>query len=102
MTDPQDDVPCRACETEGPRARLDDDGVCRRCRENPFGVLSERPARAAMVDTLRQIATAIGTPAHVDPLADLPGLVMMVQAVVQRAESSAIVAGQIKALEVER
>ena len=32
MTDPQDDVPCRRCETEGPPARLDDDGVCRRCR----------------------------------------------------------------------
>jgi hypothetical protein len=33
------------------------------------------------------IATAIGTPANVDPLADLPGLVLMVQAMAQRAES---------------
>jgi len=40
---------------------------------------------------LHQIATAIGAPAGVDPLADLPGLVLMVQGVVQRAESSAIV-----------
>ena len=31
MTDPQDDVPCRGCETEGPPTRLDDDGLCRRC-----------------------------------------------------------------------
>jgi len=40
-----------------------------------------------MAAALRKIATAIGTPANVDPLADLPGLVMMVQGVAQRAES---------------
>jgi len=49
MTDPQDDVPCTACETEGSRSRLDKDGVCRRCREaHIFGVMPERPNRAAM------------------------------------------------------
>ena len=41
-------------------------------------------------DAIRQIAAAIGTPEGVDPIADLSGLVMMVQAVVQRAESAAI------------
>jgi hypothetical protein len=63
------------------------------------GVATVRPKRltlqvAELSDALRQIATAIGTPAHVDPLADLPGLVLAVQAVVQRAESSAIVAAE--------
>ena len=47
-----------------------------------------------LAEAVKAIATAIGTPAHVDPLADLPGLVLMVQAVVQRAESSAIVAAE--------
>jgi len=51
------------------------------------------------VAALRQIATAIGTPADVDPLADLPGLVMMVQGVAQRAESAAIVAADAVAAE---
>jgi len=32
MTDPQDDVPCRGCETEGSRSRLDDEGLCPDCR----------------------------------------------------------------------
>ena len=41
-------------------------------------------------DAIRQIAAAIGTPEGVDPIADLPGLVMMVQAVAQRSESAAI------------
>jgi len=41
----------------------------------------------SLADALRQIATAIGTPANVDPLADIPGLVMMVEGLVQRAES---------------
>lgn len=49
MTDPQNDAPCTSCEVEGPPARLDDDGVCRRCRETHiFGVMPERPNRAAM------------------------------------------------------
>jgi hypothetical protein len=56
---------------------------------------------ALMADALRQIATAIGTPANVDPLADLPGLVLMVQGLAQRAESAAVLAGQVRALEAE-
>jgi hypothetical protein len=52
-----------------------------------------------LANALRQIATAIGTPADVDPLADLPGLVLAVQAVAQRAESSAIVAADAVAAE---
>ena len=50
-------------------------------------------------DAIRQIATAIGTPADVDPLDDLPGLVMAVQGVAQRAESSAIVVADAVAAE---
>jgi hypothetical protein len=38
MTDPQDDVPCTACGAEGPRSRLDDDGLCPDCR-TPAGRL---------------------------------------------------------------
>jgi len=52
-----------------------------------------------LADALRQIATAIGTPAHINLLADLPGLVLMVQGVVQRAESSAIVVADAVAAE---
>ena len=40
-----------------------------------------------LADAIRQIATAIGTPADVDPLSDLSGLVLAVQGVAQRAES---------------
>ena len=49
LTDPQDDVPCRGCETEGPRARLDDEGLCPDCR-TPAGrlvtALAERGVKA--------------------------------------------------------
>jgi hypothetical protein len=38
LTDPQDDIPCTACEIEGPRSRLDDDGLCPGCR-TPAGRL---------------------------------------------------------------
>lgn len=48
MTDPQNDIPCRGCETEGSRSRLDEEGLCPDCRENPFGAPPERPTRAAM------------------------------------------------------
>jgi len=30
-TDPQDDVPCQGCETEGPEHALNDEGLCRAC-----------------------------------------------------------------------
>jgi hypothetical protein len=151
MTDPQDDVPCTACETEGARSRLDDDGLCPGCRTaagrlltelsargikatdtgnairvpgvkltlvpgydngDPWGILGKpdgtdqtdafAAAIAAIVqapgmrEAIRAIAAAIGTPADVDPLADLPGLVLMVQAMVQRAESSAIVLAEVE------
>ena len=33
LTDPQNDVPCTECETEGPLARLDEDGRCHSCHE---------------------------------------------------------------------
>jgi uncharacterized small protein (DUF1192 family) len=52
-----------------------------------------------LANALHQIATAIGTPANVDPLADLPGLVLAVQALAQRSESSAIVAADAVAAE---
>jgi len=57
-----------------------------------LGISTVRPKRlrlqiADMSDALRQIATASGTPANVDPLADLPGLVLAVQGVAQRAGS---------------
>ena len=49
MTDPQDDIPCTACETEGPRSRLDEEGLCPDCR-TPAGrlvtALAERGVRA--------------------------------------------------------
>jgi len=38
MTDPQNDIPCTACETEGSRSRLDADGLCPGCR-TPAGRL---------------------------------------------------------------
>jgi hypothetical protein len=38
MTDPQDDIPCTACEVEGSRSRLDEDGLCPGCR-TPAGRL---------------------------------------------------------------
>ena len=38
MTDPQNDVPCTACEAEGSRSRLDEDGLCPDCR-TPAGRL---------------------------------------------------------------
>ena len=38
MTDPQDDEPCAACDTEGSRSRLDEDGLCPDCR-TPAGRL---------------------------------------------------------------
>jgi hypothetical protein len=38
MNDPQNDIPCTACEVEGPRSRLDDDGLCPDCR-TPAGRL---------------------------------------------------------------
>lgn len=62
--------------------------------------IADGEAKAA-TDALRSIATIIGCPANTDPLTDLPGLVMMVQAVVQRAESSAVLAGQVRALDAE-
>ena len=37
-TDPQNDIPCTACEAEGSRSRLDDDGLCPDCR-TPAGRL---------------------------------------------------------------
>ena len=51
------------------------------------GPTAARDLAAEQRDALRQIATAIGTPANVDPLADLSGLVMMVRGVVEQAES---------------
>ncbi|MFZ4600615.1 MAG: hypothetical protein ACOYNN_18380 [Terrimicrobiaceae bacterium] len=92
-TDPQDDVPCRECETEGPEHALNDEGICRVCAAEAEDDGDE------VSDALRQIAAAIGAPADVDPLADLPGLVLAVQAMVQRAESSAIVAADAVAAE---
>jgi hypothetical protein len=88
-TDPQDDVPCRECETEGPEHALNDEGICRVC------AAEDEDDGDEVSDALRQIATAIGTPKGVDPLADLPGLVLAVQAVVQRAESSAFVVASL-------
>jgi hypothetical protein len=37
-TDPQNDIPCTECKTEGPRSRLDKDGLCPGCR-TPAGRL---------------------------------------------------------------
>ena len=68
LTDPQDDVPCRGCETEGPPARLDDDGLCRRCR-----------VEAAEVDT--RIADAVAAERQVEMLtAERDGLLARVGA----------------------
>jgi len=38
LTDPQNDVPCTSCETEGSRSRLNEDGLCPDCR-TPAGRL---------------------------------------------------------------
>ena len=97
MTDPQDDVPCRGCETEGPPARLDDDGMCRRCRV-PHVDLADVIAGEA-VNALREIATIIGCPANTDPLTDLDGLVMMVRGLAERAETVRVVTADAVAAE---
>jgi len=65
-----------------------------RVREYASAIITRLRERVRALETLRQIATAIGTPDHVDPLADLTGLVMMVEGLVQRAESSAILAAE--------
>jgi len=63
-TDPQDDIPCTACEVEGSRSRLDEDGVCRPCRENlinrTFGMPQERPSRAAMRREIAAFGPSLG------------------------------------------
>ena len=72
MTDPQDDVPCRGCEAEGPPARLDDEGMCRDCR-------APHDPTDLMADLLLAMADAIeaggGNDAITERLIDaLPGL----------------------------
>ena len=61
MTDPQDDIPCRSCPTEGSRSRLDDDGLCPGCR-TPAGrlvmALAERGIKATVDDD--ETVTAAG------------------------------------------
>jgi hypothetical protein len=68
MTDPQNDIPCTACETEGSRSRLDDDGLCPDCR-TPAGrlvaALRERCLNDAVV-AYRWSITVAGMDAEAD------------------------------------
>ena len=119
MTDPQDDVPCRSCGALTQHATE----ICDDCR-TPAGRLVTAMASAAAsivhghrlrpapvtvadviageaVSALRSIATIIGCPANADPLTDLDGLVMMVRALADRAETVRAVTAHRDALLAE-
>jgi len=55
MTDPQDDVPCRACPTEGSRSRLDEDGLCPNCRTPAGRLVTALAARNIKAQTAKAL-----------------------------------------------
>ena len=101
-TDPQNDIPCTACEAEGSRSRLDDDGLCPDCRTpagrlvtalGSLGIKAEASdARtvsvgAAVVDLDDGPWTIMG--ADADGITAADAIAAIVQAPGQRAEREA-------------
>ena len=100
-TDPQKDIPCTACEAEGSRSRLDDDGLCPDCRTPAGRLVTALAARGIKSEAYDDWTVNVGA-FVVEPDDGLAAdaIAAIVQALALRAERDTL-AARVAELEAE-